>query len=90
MRRIGSILLLFFVVLIGCKNTTGPLASKQRDQKPDPLFNSEQQSRFCRDSESQIFRTGNAPFNSEQQSRFYRDRLSMPEENPNIFGPSVR
>ncbi len=47
MRRIS--LLLLVVLLAGCKSTIGPLASKQREQKPDPLYNSEQQQRWARE-----------------------------------------
>jgi hypothetical protein len=47
MRRIA--LLLLIAMFAGCKNTTGPLASRQREQKPDPLYNSEEQSRFVRE-----------------------------------------
>jgi hypothetical protein len=49
MRRAAALLLVTFLGLLGCKSTTGPLASKQREQKPDPLLNSEQQSRFVRE-----------------------------------------
>jgi len=48
MRRLSTLLLLL-TLLAGCKSTTGPLASKQRDQKPDPLFNIEQQERWSRE-----------------------------------------
>ena len=47
MRRIA--LLLVLVLLAGCKGTTGPLASRKRDQKPDPLYNSEEQKRSVRE-----------------------------------------
>ena len=47
MRRIALLLLL--VILAGCKSTVGPLASRQRDQRPDPLYNSEEQQRFSRE-----------------------------------------
>lgn len=47
MRRIAILLLL--VTLAGCKGTVGPLASRQRDQRPDPLYNSEEQQRFSRE-----------------------------------------
>lgn len=47
MRRIA--LLLLILTVAGCKNTTGPLASRQRDQRPDPLYNSEEQQRWARE-----------------------------------------
>ena len=47
MRRIA--LLLLVMTLVGCKGTVGPLASRQRDQRPDPLYNSEEQQRFTRE-----------------------------------------
>jgi hypothetical protein len=48
MRKISLLLLL--AVFVGCKGTTGPLASRQREQKPDPLLNStEQQNQFVRE-----------------------------------------
>jgi hypothetical protein len=47
MRRV--VLLLMVVLLAGCKGTTGPLASRQREQKPDPLYNSEEQQRWARE-----------------------------------------
>ena len=47
MRRIAILLLL--VSLAGCKNTTGPLASKKKPEAPDPLYNSEQQQRWSRE-----------------------------------------
>ncbi|MCE9529895.1 MAG: hypothetical protein K8T89_01945 [Planctomycetes bacterium] len=47
MRRIA--LLLLFMTLVGCKSTVGPLASRSRDQKPDPLYNSELQQRWVRE-----------------------------------------
>ena len=47
MRRIAFLLLV--VMLAGCKGTVGPKASRQRDQRPDPLFNSEEQQRFSRE-----------------------------------------
>ncbi len=45
MRR--TLLLLFLVALTGCQNTVGPLASRKRDQKPDPLYNIEEQKRWA-------------------------------------------
>jgi hypothetical protein len=47
MRRIAFLLLI--LVLAGCKGTTGPLASRQREQKTDPLLNSEEQQRANRE-----------------------------------------
>ena len=47
MRRITFLLLI--VALAGCKVTTGPLASRQREQKTDPLLNSEEQQRANRE-----------------------------------------
>jgi hypothetical protein len=47
MRRIA--LLLLILIFVGCKNTTGPLASKQRPQSPDPLYNSEQKQAWVRE-----------------------------------------
>jgi hypothetical protein len=50
MRRIAPLLLLLLAsIFAGCKNTTGPLASKQRPQTPDPLYNSEQKQAFVRE-----------------------------------------
>ena len=42
-------LLLLVATLAGCKSTVGPLQSRQRDQNPDPLLNSEQKKSFVRD-----------------------------------------
>lgn len=47
MRRLA--LLLLITLLAGCKGTTGPLASRKRDQRPDPLYNSEEQQRWARE-----------------------------------------
>lgn len=61
MRRIALLLLL--VTLAGCKGTVGPLASRQREQKPDPLYNSEEQQRFTRERYPYIENNKNvAPF----------------------------
>ena len=43
MRRITLLLLL--TLLVGCKSTVGPVASRQREQKFDPLLTSEEQQR---------------------------------------------
>ncbi len=48
MRRC-TFLLLVLTLLAGCKSTVGPLASRKRDQKPDPLYNSEEQQRWARE-----------------------------------------
>jgi hypothetical protein len=42
-------LLFLITMLAGCKSTVGPLASKKRDPRPDPLFNSEEQQRWGRE-----------------------------------------
>lgn len=47
MRRIAILMLI--TLLAGCKSTIGPLASRQRDQRPDPLYNTEEQQRYARE-----------------------------------------
>jgi len=69
MRRIA--LLLFVLMLAGCKSTVGPLASRQRDSRPDPLYNSEQQQRWAR--ERYPYYEGNAG-NAELSPNTFNER----------------
>lgn len=80
MRRIAP-LLFTLLMLAGCKSTSGPLATKQRPQTPDPLYNSDHQERR---------RT------SEQQESWIRNRFPLLEDNARVapysytdrYGPS--
>ncbi len=80
MRRITP-LLFTLLILTGCKSTTGPLATKQRPQAPDPLYNSNGQ---------EVRRT------SEQQEAWIRNRYPLLQDNAHVapysytdrYGPS--